>query len=116
MRFGMALIACAVLGGTAAWGTSASKVFDPIAWQRADEVRSVRTSMVDDLLRSGHLQDLTRAETEELLGQPTDTSRYDDWDMVYWLGPERGFISIDSEWLVIQLVNGRVAEARLTRD
>ena len=33
-----------------------------------------------------------------------------------WLGPERGFISIDSEWLVIKFEQDRVVVARVVRD
>ena len=36
--------------------------------------------------------------------------------MVYWLGPERGLISIDSEWLVIVFENGIVADYYITCD
>ncbi len=37
--------------------------------------------------------------------------------MVYWLGPERGLIRIDSEWLVLRLDEGGVVrEFRIVRD
>ena len=37
--------------------------------------------------------------------------------MVYWLGDERGYMSIDSEWLVVRLDGeGKVAEYRIVRD
>jgi hypothetical protein len=52
-----------------------------------------------------------------MLGEPPPTSYFRQWDMVYWLGMERGFVSIDSEWLVIRLdQDGRVAESRIVTD
>jgi hypothetical protein len=37
--------------------------------------------------------------------------------MVYWLGPERGFIRIDSEWLVLRLDQSDIVrEVRIVRD
>lgn len=36
---------------------------------------------------------------------------------MYWLGPERGFFSIDSEWLVIRLnSHGKVVDYHIERD
>jgi len=53
----------------------------------------------------------------DLLGEPPPTEYFKGWDLVYRLGMERGFISIDSEWLVLRLApGGRVAEARLVTD
>ena len=72
--------------------------------------------MADGLLKSNALIGKRRQEIVALLGEPPATSYFSEWDMVYVLGPERGFISIDSEWLVLRLEHGRVAEARLVRD
>ena len=58
-----------------------------------------------------------RAEIESLLGPADETSYFRRWDFVYWLGPERGFIRIDSEWLVLRFdAEDRVSEFRLVRD
>jgi hypothetical protein len=36
---------------------------------------------------------------------------------VYWLGPERGLVSVDSEWLVVRLrPDGRVGVAQVVTD
>ena len=52
---------------------------------------------MDDLLEKHELMGMSRENIERLLGDE------DDADVVYYyLGPERGFISIDSEWLVIE--------------
>ncbi len=52
-----------------------------------------------------------------MLGEPPSTGYFSDWDLVYRLGMERGFISIDSEWLVTRLgPDGRVVQARIVTD
>jgi hypothetical protein len=76
-----------------------------------------RLRMVDDLLNRNLRSAVPRADIENLLGPPDETSYFRDWDLVYWLGPERGFIRIDSEWLVFKLdAGGRVADYRIVRD
>lgn len=77
----------------------------------------MRLTMADDLIRSGMLQDKTMAEIVTLIGPPTDTSYFATWDMVYYLGPERGVFRIDSEWLVLKFgPDGRATEIQLVRD
>jgi outer membrane protein assembly factor BamE (lipoprotein component of BamABCDE complex) len=73
--------------------------------------------MADRLVTRGTLLGKTREEVVELLGAPPSTEYFANWDLVYWLGPERGFIRIDSEWLVFQLdANGRVNDNRIVTD
>ena len=73
--------------------------------------------MVDDLIERISLRGRTRAQVVELLGEPPKTEYFNDFDLVYWLGPERGIMSIDSEWLVMKLdQNGLVIERRLVTD
>lgn len=43
----------------------------------------------------------TKEEVITLLGSPAETEYFKEEDNVYYLGAERGIISIDSEWLVI---------------
>jgi hypothetical protein len=94
------------------------RAFDPVAWQDKSQVQQgVRLGMADRLIARRTLIGKTRAEVVELLGEPPHTGYFADWDMVYWLGPERGFISIDSEWLVVRLAkDGRVVDNRIVRD
>jgi hypothetical protein len=78
---------------------------------------SVRQRMVDDLLRSKALNGLTRLEVTALLGPPDKTIYFAGNDFVYMVGRERGFIEIDSEWLIIKLdAAGKVGKARLATD
>ena len=92
--------------------------FDPVIWR--DEVqiqKGVGLKMADQLIAQDKLHGLTRAEVVELLGEPPATQYFKDQDLVYRLGPERSFISIDSEWLVLHLdATGRVRDYRIVRD
>lgn len=77
----------------------------------------LRNRMADGILISDGLLGKDRLAVIERLGQPTNTAKFDSWDLVYRLGNERGFISIDSEWLVIRFdSSGRVSKASLVRD
>ena len=45
------------------------------------------------------------------------TNKWKEWDLVYWLGPERGPFGVDSEWLVIKFdSSGRVQDYQIVRD
>ena len=94
--------------------------FDTAVWQSRTQTFTAaapRGCMVDDLLRRHELVGAPRAVVVRLLGEPDSTDSFREYDLVYWLGPERGLISIDSEWLVMRLDSGgRVAEHRLVTD
>ncbi len=77
-----------------------------------------RLRMADGLIESGVLMGKTRAQIDAMLGPQTDTPYFRPrYDFVYWLGAERGYMSIDSEWLVLRIgATGGVAEARIVRD
>ena len=78
---------------------------------------AIRGCMVDDLLEQHELRGMPRAAVVALIGEPPPTGYFKEYDLVYWLGPERGLIGIDSEWLVIRLTKDkRVAEAQLVTD
>ncbi len=73
--------------------------------------------MADGFLITNRLKGKSRSEIEELLGVPPETGYFSDWDMVYRLGAERGFIGIDSEWLVLKVGNdNKVIEAQIVSD
>jgi len=92
--------------------------FDPDLWHSETLMQEgIRLGMADRLIARPTLKNKTRAEVVEMLGEPPETEYFRDWDLVYWLGTERGFMNIDSEWLVLRLhENGRVAECRIVRD
>jgi hypothetical protein len=76
-----------------------------------------RLVMVDNLISSNKLDGLSKAEVIELLGVPGNHDYFNNYDLVYWLGPERSFIRIDSEWLAISFDGkNRVREYLLVRD
>jgi hypothetical protein len=77
----------------------------------------LRGCMVDDLRRRHSFRGRTRAEVVALLGEPRPTGYFDEYDLVYWLGPERSAVAMDSEWLAIRLDKvGRVTEHQLVTD
>ena len=92
--------------------------FDSVAWQAHAQVQQgVRLKMADRLVAWRTLQGKTRQQVVDLLGKPSDEGYFRNWDLVYWLGNEGGFISIDSEWLVVRLgKDDRVADCRIVKD
>jgi hypothetical protein len=76
-----------------------------------------RHRIADWLVLSDRLIGHSREDIVTLLGEPPPTEYFKEWDMVYLLGAERSFISIDSEWLVLRLDDRRVVrEARIVGD
>ncbi len=77
----------------------------------------IRHRMADRLIASHELMGRSRQEVVDKLGPPLQTNYFAEWDMRYHLGAERGFMSIDSEWLLLRLSeSGVVVEASLGRD
>ncbi|MEO0476612.1 MAG: hypothetical protein AAF085_11685 [Planctomycetota bacterium] len=96
------------------------QAFDAEIWKSSPatwDEDSPRLMMVDDLLATGRLIGQSRESAVQMLGPADDTPYFRDYDLVYWLGPERGFFSIDSEWLIIKLdEEGVIRDASLARD
>lgn len=94
--------------------------FNSISWKNENvannERNSVRLRMVNDLLKKYKFVGMSRNQINELLGIPEPTGYFRNFDYVYWLGPERGFISIDSEWLGIKFRNNVVIDVKTLRD
>ena len=95
--------------------------FDADAWKSSLSVSSdtdpIRLRMVDDLLRRHNLVGMTHDELIALIGTPPKCGYFRDYQFVYWLGPERGYMSIDSEWLAVRFgPDDRVSAARIVRD
>lgn len=99
-------------------GCRLGTAFDGAAWRDEAQAREgVRRPMADRLLLTRALLEKSRAEVLAKLGPPTETGKFRQWDLVYWIGPERGYFSIDSEWLVLGLDSaGRVVEAQIATD
>jgi hypothetical protein len=94
--------------------------FDSVTWRQSlttQATEPIRLRMVDDLIQRYSLVGKTRSEINALLGIPPKTNYFREYEYVYWLGPERGFMSIDSEWLGLQFdESARVTSARILRD
>jgi len=92
--------------------------FDRAAWfDPAHRTNNVRLRLADRLIATRALLGKTRAEVIAMLGEPPATGYFSEWDLVYWLGDERAWISIDSEWLVIRFSSdGVVVANRIVHD
>ncbi|MEZ6031348.1 MAG: hypothetical protein R3C46_16600 [Hyphomonadaceae bacterium] len=93
--------------------------FDRERWDAEvnDTDDETRHRMADGLINSNALLGKRRADIVALLGEPPATNYFREFDLVYWLGLERGWIRLDSEWLVMRLdANGRVTEAGIVTD
>ncbi|MDD2498466.1 MAG: hypothetical protein PHT78_03865 [Desulfitobacteriaceae bacterium] len=77
-----------------------------------------RVNLVDDLLAKYDLVGMTEEEILALLGEDSGDNAYyqDDNNFVYYLGDERGLISIDSEWLIVKFFHGIANEITVTTD
>ena len=100
------------------WYWTPGRAFDPVAWHDEAQVeQGVRLGMADRLVARGTLMGKTRAEVIDLLGEPSGSGYFAHADLKYWLGRERSYFSIDSEWLVVRLgADGRVIEYRIVHD
>lgn len=94
--------------------------FNSERWKAASNrdasFNSVRLRMADSFLAGQRPVGKTRAQIVALLGEPERTPSPPDDEMVYYLGPERSAIPIDSEWLQLKLKDGVVTEARIATD
>lgn len=76
-----------------------------------------RAKMVDDMLGKYKLIGQTKEEILELLGNETNRAYFKEVNnFVYYLGDERGLISIDSEWLIITFDNDIAVEVKIEWD
>lgn len=92
--------------------------FDKAAWRdTADLSQGPRAGMADRLVARRTLLGMTRTEVVDMLGQPPESYVGGPSDLVYKLGAERSFISLDSEWLVVRFgPDGRVTECKIGTD
>lgn len=109
--FGAVVILCLVAAactsnGSATYGgdSAVTTAFDAAVWADEAAVYAApypRNQMIADLRKRVLSRGMPRAEVIALLGPPTETEYFADHDLVYWLGPETGAISIDSQWLLV---------------
>lgn len=91
--------------------------FDSKQWQiHLADRDTIKQKMVNDLLSKHQLIGMTQTKIDEILGKPPQTEYFKDYDYVYWLGPERSALSIDSEWLGIKFEKGIVVRVDILRD
>ena len=111
----------AVVAGIVLFARQAQNVpFDSEVWKVAVENNpqdgTARRQMIDSLLASNKLLDLSQSKVIQLLGRPERTSE-SGAAFNYYLGNERGYISIDSEWLRLEFdAEGRVSDIRIAVD
>jgi len=104
-------LAYSLFSGYLPAGSGLSK-FDAQIWSAKTSANYVandftpRQKMLKDVVEN-IIPGKSRDEIERLLGQSLETGYFtaSERDLIYILGPERSFISIDSEWLLIWLDN-----------
>ena len=77
-----------------------------------------RTAIVDDLLEKYELVGMSEDDVLSLLGEPDNYYGYFNADnrYVYYMGAERGLFGIDSEWLILDFMDGVVSDSYITTD
>ncbi|WP_299674590.1 hypothetical protein [uncultured Dokdonia sp.] len=83
--------------------------FSSKVWKK-DENK--RVEMIDDLISKKVIDDLPAWQMITLLGMPDEDCYFyqSGHDMIYYLGPERSYFSIDSEFLLIWLNDDNFVE------
>jgi len=109
----------------AAAGLSWAILLSPLpfvaSWWNVDFERGTalktRYRVADRLVSSGRLSGMARAEVLALLGTPPETDKFKNHGLVYVLGPERGLMSIDYEWLLVDFDSaGKVSTVAVVTD
>ena len=115
---GIALVLCGV---AIRWSFFPGVPFDADEWRAAERAGADRSNgrlgMGARLVRTGALIGKTKTEVLVMLGEPMPHPEFADWDLVYWLGPERSFMVLGSEYLLLRLSEeSRVRECRIMSD
>jgi hypothetical protein len=115
-----ALVVFVVSGVTYGYFAHRSTSFSQMVWCLGETAAfsqdAPRLRMADGLVASRALLGKSAQEVASMLGPPTRTDKFKNYNLVYWLGAERGFLSIDSEWLLVRFDNEKVVEANIVRD
>jgi hypothetical protein len=92
------------------------------SWWRSSDITTggplhLRQRMADWLVLTKGLDGMFAADVVKLLGNPPRTDKFRGAGLVYALGRERGFVSIDFEWLVLTIGKaGTVENAAVVTD
>src|SRR3954470_8173451 len=92
------------------------------SWWRSSDITTggplhLRQRMADWLVLTHGLNGMSAADVVKLLGNPPRTDKFRGAGLVYVLGRERGFVSIDFEWLVLTMGKaGTVENAAVITD
>jgi outer membrane protein assembly factor BamE (lipoprotein component of BamABCDE complex) len=103
------------------WAVFFSSLPFVASWWNVDFERGTtlktRYRVADRLVSSGRLNGMARKQVITLLGAPPDTDKFQHHGLVYVLGPERGFMSIDYEWLLVDFDSaGKVSNVAVVTD
>lgn len=86
-----------------------NRAFNSTEWKSNPEIRG---EMVDDLL-DNVIKNKNREEIIQLLGNETEGSNPNNNVLVYYIGPERGFISIDGAFLYLYFENNKLTKKQI---
>ncbi|MDQ5950631.1 MAG: hypothetical protein QG585_573 [Patescibacteria group bacterium] len=88
--------------------------FDSSMWkdEKLIEEQQIRKQMIADLTKNYLNESFSQRNILDLLGEPTKTDKFSEFDYVYWLGYDD---YIDSHWLGIQIEDGETSW-KLLRD
>jgi hypothetical protein len=76
-----------------------------------------RYRVADGLELTGRLSGMSKSDVLSLLGPPPPTDKFGNHGLVYVLGPERSWISLDYEWLLVDFDStGRVSTVTVVSD
>ena len=91
--------------------------FDAQRWHADTGGSGDRYAMADRFVASGDLLGKTAEEAVRMLGPSTEHHEFKDWDLIYYLGKERGWICLGGEHLVLRLSpDDKVCECRIMSD
>ena len=94
--------------------------FDRALWVDEDKFYDApypRAQMLGDVRSQVLKKGMSRQDVIAALGEPSDSGKFADRGLAYWVSPEKGTISIDSQWLVVALdAQGKVTDTDIATD
>lgn len=103
--------------GPTIYSYATQTAFDSVRWKASLESNEpIKQQMVSSLQANHSLIGQSKEQVNRLLGTPPATNYFKEYEYVYWLGPERSFLGIDSEWLCLKFENGKVVKVDILTD